>query len=92
MATITGDLSKSAQVRPKRALWIFIGTIAASVAGLAIPIASLATVALGIAAALLIRKAKPGSARGLLIASVAIAILSLSLVASFTAAWYLTTS
>lgn len=92
MATIIGDLSKSVQVRPKSALWIFVGTIAASIAGFAIPIVSLATVALGIAAALLIRKAKPGSARGLLIASVVIAILSLSLLVSITASWYLTTS
>lgn len=91
MATSIDDLSKSVRFQAKSAFWIFIGTVAASVVGLAIPIASLATVALGIVAALLIRKTKPGLARGLLIASVAIAILSLSLLVSITASWYSTT-
>jgi hypothetical protein len=90
MATSTNDLLKPVQA--KNALWLLVGTIIASVAGLIAPIASLATGALGIAAALLIRKSNPGSARGLLIASVAIAALSLSLLVGITASWYLTTS
>lgn len=92
MSTVTEELSKPTQVQSKSALWILIWTFVAAVVSLAIPLVSVGTIALGIVAAILIRKAKHGPARGFLIAALIIAIISLCLLVGVTASWYWTTA